>query len=172
MSKAFTSGEIPDLAPMARRPPPRLSPGEIRYVTPEGHAELRDALARTVAERSHAAALPEPARTARLADLGRREALLEATLATLTVLTPESAPDGQVGFGAWVTVEDADGARTTWRLVGADEADAARGLISVNAPVARALLGRTVGETVEVVRPGGTVELTIVAVHRSAPTQG
>ena len=43
MSKAFTSEETPDLGPVVR-PPPRLAPGEIRYVTPEGQASLREAL--------------------------------------------------------------------------------------------------------------------------------
>jgi transcription elongation factor GreB len=160
MSKAFTSEEAPALAPVVRAVP-RLEPGEIRYVTPEGHAALRAELARIEVER--AGADPERAEA-----LARRAGLLEATLATLTVLSPDAAPEGRVGFGTWVTVEDGEGARITWRLVGPDEADARRGLVSVGAPVARALLGREVGDEVAVDRPGGRVELTVVEVHRSA----
>ncbi|HET9552922.1 MAG TPA: GreA/GreB family elongation factor [Anaeromyxobacteraceae bacterium] len=165
MSKAFTSEETPEAGPVVRAPP-RLAPGEVRYVTPEGQAALREALAGARAERAGAAALPEPARAARLADLDARAALLEATLATLTVLGPEATPAGQVGFGSWVTVEDDDGGRTTWRLVGPDEVDPRRGLISVHSPVARALLGRRAGDEVEVARPGGERHLAIAAVER------
>ena len=168
MSKAFTSEETPDVEPVVR-PPPRLAPGEVRYVTPEGRAALRAELARLAAERSAAGALPEAERGARTADLDRRVAVVEATLAALTVLGPEGAPEGKVGFATWVTVEDADGGRTTWRIVGPDESAPRRGLLGVDAPVARALLGREAGDTVDVARPGGTRTLTIVEVRRSPP---
>jgi transcription elongation factor GreB len=153
MSKAFTSEETPDTGPVVRQPP-RLAPGEVRYVTPEGAAELR-------------------AEAARARDAGQieRAALLEGTLATLTVLGPDAAPDGKVAFGTWVVVEDEEGKRFEWRIVGPDEADPKRGMVSVNAPVARALLGRTAGEAVEVARPGGEVELVVVEVRREPPVR-
>ncbi|BDG02132.1 GreA/GreB family elongation factor [Anaeromyxobacter oryzae] len=166
MSKAFTSEETPDLAPPAR-PGPRLAPGEVRYVTPEGHAALRAELSRLAGERAAAAALPATERPARVADLDRRAALVEATLAAVTVLAPDAAPEGTVAFGTWVTVEDEAGATSTWRIVGPDEVDPRRGLVSVHAPVARALLGRTRGDEVEVERPGGTRTLTVVDVRRT-----
>lgn len=154
VSKAFTSEETPDEAPLVR-PPPRLAPGEVRWVTPEGQGSLRRAMV--------------SARAARTPDGDARAALLEATLAVLTVLGPEGAPPGEVAFARWVTVEDEDGRRTTWRLVGPDEADARRGLLSAHAPLARALLGRRVGDEVEVERPGGARRLTVVAVSQEAP---
>jgi transcription elongation factor GreB len=163
VSKAFTSEEPPEPAPVARAPP-RLAPGEVRYVTPEGHAALRAEHARLLSDRARAAR-DEPGAAERLAELDRRAALVEATLATLTVLSPDAAPEGRVAFGRWVTVEDEDGARATWRIVGPDEADARRGLLSVHSPVARALLGRAPGDAVEVERPGGPVELTVVEVR-------
>jgi transcription elongation factor GreB len=130
-------------------------------VTPEGHAALRAELDRVHAERASAAGDP-----ARAEGLARRAALVEATLATLTVLSPEAAPHGRVGFGTWVTVADDDGARATWRIVGPDEADPRRGLVSVASPFARALLGREAGDEVEVERPGGRVSLSVVDVRR------
>ena len=148
MSKAFTSEETPDEGPLTR-PPPRLAPGEVRYVTPQGHAALRTAV-------DAASADTTPAGKA-------RAALLEATLATLTPLVTD-APAGEAAFGRWVTVEDQAGARATWRLVGPDEADARRGLLGVSAPLARALLGRSAGDQVEVERPDGARSLTLVAV--------
>ena len=153
MSKAFTSEESPDPSPLGRTPP-RLAPGEVRYVTPEGQAALRAALEAARAD-------PAPATQA-------RAALLEATLSTLTVLTSD-APAGEAAFGRWVTVEDEAGARSTWRLVGPDEADARRGLVGVSAPLARALLGRRAGDSVEVDRPGGLKVFTVVAVGDTAP---
>ncbi len=168
VSKAFTSEETPDLGPVVR-PPPRLAPGEIRYVTPEGQAALREALARLRSERTTASALPDAERSARLAELDARAAALDATLGALTVLGPEAAPEGRVAFGTWVTVEEEDGRRATWRIVGPDESDARRGLVSVEAPLSRALLGRRAGDEVELQRPGGPVELTIVEVRRTPP---
>jgi transcription elongation factor GreB len=68
-----------------------------------------------------------------------------------------------------VTVEDAAGARQTWRIVGPDESDPPRGRIAVDSPVARALLGREAGDAVEVRRPAGAVAWTVVDVRREPP---
>jgi transcription elongation factor GreB len=168
VSKAFTSEETPD-APSPVRAPPRLAPGEVRYVTPEGHAALRAELAAVAGERAALGPARDGPARARADELDRRAALLDATLRTLTVLGPDAAPEGRAGFGAWVTVEDEAGVRSTWRLVGPDEADARRGRVSVHAPVGRALLGREVGDAVEIVRPGGAVEVEIVEIRRAAP---
>lgn len=154
MSKAFTSEETPDEGPRTRAPP-RLAPGEVRWVTPEGQAALRRAA--------------EEARAQRNPDADARAALLEATLAVLTVRGPEAAPEGEVAFARWVTVEEVGGRRTTWRLVGPDEADARRGLLSAHAPLARALLGLRAGDEVEVERPGGARLLRVVAVASRPP---
>jgi len=151
VSKAFTSEETPDEGPLTRQPP-RLAPGEVRYVTPEGQAALRAALEAARAEGPGGAA---------------RADRLSASLATLTVLGPEAAPEGEVAFGSWVTVADAAGLRSTWRLVGPDEVDPRRGLVSVHAPVARALLGRRAGDEAELPQPGGLRQVTVVSVRRS-----
>ncbi len=168
MSKAFTSEETPE-AELIARPPPRLSPGEVRYVTPEGQAALRAALARVERELAAVASLPAAAGEARRAELQRRAGFLRGTLAALTVLGPEAAPAGQAGFGSWVTVLDEAGERATWRIVGPDEADAKRRLVSADAPLARALLGKRAGDTATVRRPKGEVELTVVEVRRTPP---
>jgi transcription elongation factor GreB len=154
MSKAFTSEETPDPVSPAREPP-RVRPGEIRYVTPEGQAALRAELERL---RAPGAALDE--------ERSRRALFLERTLAALTVLGPEHVPEGEVGFATWVTVEDEKGRRTTWRIVGPDEADARRGTVSALSPLGQALMGRRVGETVEVERPDGPREYTVHEVQR------
>ncbi|MFL5263293.1 MAG: transcription elongation factor GreAB, partial [Anaeromyxobacteraceae bacterium] len=109
MSKAFTSEETPEAGAVARAPP-RVAPGEVRYVTPEGQVALRAEVDRLGAERAAAAALPDAERGARLAELDARLALANGTLAAVTVRGPESAPDGEAGFATWVTVEDDGGA--------------------------------------------------------------
>jgi transcription elongation factor GreB len=162
VSKAFTSEETPDPVPPARELP-TLRPGELRLVTPEGHAALRAEL-----ERLRAA----PGAPGSDDERARQALHLERLLAILTVLGPERVPEGEVGFGTWVELEDEEGARSTWRLVGPDEADARRGRVSAHAPLGQALLGRSAGETVEVVRPGGPREYTIVAVRRELDDGG
>jgi transcription elongation factor GreB len=169
VSKAFGSEETPDL-PSLGREPPALRPGEVRYVTPEGHAALREALEALRLALQQAAGLPEGERGARVAALERQVALVAGTLASVSVLGPDAAPPGVVAFARWVTVEDGEGRRVTWRLVGPDEADPRRGLVSVHSPVGRALLGRVRGDTVSVERPGGPREYVVldVALHAGA----
>ena len=72
---------------------------------------------------------------------------------------------GKVVFGATVKVADEDGKEQRWQIVGEDEADSKRGLISVNSPIARALIGKKEGDVVEVAAPGGTRELEILGVE-------
>src|SRR5690606_6254031 len=78
----------------------------------------------------------------RLREIDRRIRFLTRRLDSLTVVEPSSEQEGAVRFGAWVTVEDEDGERQTWRIVGPDEFDVKAGRISVDSPLARALLGK------------------------------
>jgi len=72
---------------------------------------------------------------------------------------------GKVVFGATVRIADEDGKESRYQIVGEDEADSKRGLISVNAPIARALIGKKEGDIVEVTAPGGTREVEILGVE-------
>ncbi len=76
---------------------------------------------------------------------------------------PPSDPR-RVFFGAYVTIEDEDGEEHTYRIVGGDESDTSKGWISIDSPVARALLGKRDGDAVTVRAPKGEIEYTIVAV--------
>ena len=68
-------------------------------------------------------------------------------------------------FGAWVTLEDDDGKQTTHRIVGPDEFDMAEGYISMDAPLARALMRKALDDEVKVELPGGARELLIVEIR-------
>ena len=92
---------------------------------------------------------------------------IEHKLASAEVIDPTRLPNnGKVVFGASVELEDqADGARVTYQVVGEDEADIRAGRISVTSPIARALVGKSEGEVVDVAAPGGTRSYEIVAVR-------
>jgi len=88
---------------------------------------------------------------------------LEVKIALAEVIDPGKLGGNKIVFGATVTVEDTDsGEASTYTIVGEDESDIKAGLISVTAPVARALIGREVGDTTVVKTPGGIRELEIV----------
>lgn len=95
-----------------------------------------------------------------------RIAELEAKLSNLQVIDPQTLnAEGRVVFGATVRFEDLDsGEAKTYQIVGEDEADIKGGKISVGSPIARALIGKTEGEVVEVQSPGGVKEVEIVDV--------
>jgi transcription elongation factor GreA len=92
---------------------------------------------------------------------------IERKLANAEVIEPATLPNtGKVVFGALVELEDqADGTRVAYQVVGEDEADIRAGRISVTSPIARALVGKSQGEVVDVAAPGGTRSYEIVAVR-------
>jgi transcription elongation factor GreB len=168
----------------ARPPKPPQAPKPPRYITPEGYERMASEhdhiwtvlRPKIVAEVEAAAALGDRSENAeyiygkrKLRELDRRLRFLSERLDALTVVDPKPHPSGKAYFGAWVTVEDEDGAERAFRLVGADEADAGKGLISVDAPLGRALLGKAEGDVVRVERPAGRAELTVIEVTWAAP---
>jgi len=168
MSKAFTkedSGGDDVVVP----PRPRSGSGEKRYITPEGYRALQEELAATQGPDVGAEGLTPMEADARRKERERRAQQLAATLEEVRVVEPDASQAGRVFFGAWVELEDEDGARTRYRIVGPDEADVKSGRLSVESPLARALLGKEVGETVLVERPRGAVEYTVEAVDYTAP---
>lgn len=164
MSKAFTKGDegVPDVP---SRPVVRLQPGEVRYITAEGHAALTRQLHELKdVERPRAQAAAEIERRQLVAEADAKIAALEALLAVVTVAPPVPENPDRVVIGAWVTVEEEDGERNVWNIVGPDEADPKAKKISVESPLARALLGKSEGDVATVRRPGGDAEVEIVSI--------
>ena len=163
MSKAFTdeeAAEPPRIVP-ARAP---LPPGVPNYVTARGLARLHTELALLRAERAEIdAGTRSPEQSERLAALSLRRAELEQRIASAERVAPPDPSCDTVRFGASVSVEGASGVRR-YRIVGVDEADAARGDIAFVSPLARALLGKSVGDRVRLRAPRGDEELEILAV--------
>ena len=92
---------------------------------------------------------------------------IEGKLGNAQVIDPTTTnADGKVVFGATVEYEDLDTEKkSTYQIVGEDEADFKIGKISVGSPLARALIGKIVGDVVEVQAPGGAREVEIVSVR-------
>jgi transcription elongation factor GreA len=93
---------------------------------------------------------------------------IERRLADAQIIDPATLPDtGKVVFGATVVLAPVDGGNdVSYQIVGDDEADIRRGLISINSPIARALIGRAPGDEVEVETPGGTRRFEILGLRR------
>ncbi len=100
-----------------------------------------------------------------LREIDRRIRYLQRRLPELKVVEQSPGNRDQVFFGAWVTLEGPDGDEVTYRIVGSDEFDPKRNWISVDAPLARALLRRLVDDTVLVQTPAGEASYYIVAVR-------
>jgi len=81
------------------------------------------------------------------------------------VVDSRPGDESRVFFGAWVRLEDEEGNISEYRIVGPDEFDSAKGLISMDAPVARALMKKAEGDEVVVNRPKGDAVFTIVRVQ-------
>jgi len=95
-----------------------------------------------------------------------RIAELEGKIANAQVIDPASIDaEGRVVFGATVEIEDLDsGERVVYQIVGDDESDIKAGKVSINSPVARALIGKSEGDTAEVQAPAGVRAYEIVNV--------
>lgn len=171
MSKAF-KGEDASEAPVVVPPRAPLPPGATNYVTPGGLTALQAEHDKLAAERARAeAATEDPDRPRTLSALGVRLAALEERLATAHVVEPASMTAEQraeVRFGATVRVRGEPGAERRYRIVGVDEADAANGRIAFVAPLARALLGKRVGDAAIVRTPRGEEELEVLGIAYEA----
>ncbi|KXO09940.1 transcription elongation factor GreB [Marinobacter excellens] len=158
-----------------------------RYITPDGEQALREELQYlwkvkrpevTQAVRE-AAALGDRSENAeyiygkkQLREIDRRVRFLSKRLDELTVVDRLPADQSRVFFGAWVTIEDDDGEEQTYRLVGADEFDLAKGYLSINAPLARALIGKHLDDEVSVKTPEGWKTVVITGIRYQPPDTG
>jgi transcription elongation factor GreB len=158
-----------------RAPPPKRS----GYITRSGANRLRAELEqlwtverpRVTQEVADAAAQGDRSENAeyiygkrRLREIDRRVRFLGKRLDEVVVVDAPPSDRSRVFFGAYVTVEDEGGGEATFRIVGSDEFDVDNGWISLDSPVAKALLGKREGDEVMVRRPKGEIVYTIVTV--------
>ncbi|WP_437785851.1 transcription elongation factor GreB [Sorangium sp. So ce1097] len=150
------------------------------YITPSGARKLSEELARLrsverpriVQEVADAAAQGDRSENAeyiygkkKLREIDRRMHYLTKRLEKAVVVDPSEQRGDKVFFGAKVEIEDEDGARHTYQIVGEDEIDSASGRISWRSPVGRSLLGKRAGDVITVRRPAGEAEMEIISVR-------
>lgn len=157
-----------------RAPQPKSSP----YITATGYqtleveskalwqrrAEVTRALAAAAAEGDRSENAEYIYRKKELAGIDRRIRYLQKRLPDLTIV--DHVPDNsqQIFFGAWVTLEDSAGKEHLYRIVGADEFDVDPGYISLDSPMARALLKKSIDDEISVKTPQGDVSYFVIDV--------
>ena len=143
MSRAFVNE--PDGGEAFEDLPDRPLSQHPNLVSPQGLAQIEETLTRLHAEHARAQASGEHAA---LASVGRDLRYWTARRSSAELM-PVLAERNRVQFGSTVTILRDDGRRQTWRIVGEDEAEPTQGTLSYVSPVARALMGKSVGDVVQ-----------------------
>ncbi len=159
-----------------RPPPPKRS----AYITPEGAQSMRDELEqlwkveRPVVTQAvtDAAALGDRSENAdyhygkkKLRQIDSRVRFLAKRLEEVTIVDAKERSDDKVFFGAWVLLENDDGEEIEYRIVGPDESNVEENAISMDSPMAKAMMGRSIGDEITVKRPRDTANFEIVGVR-------
>ena len=162
-----------------RPPSPRSSP----YITRDGfqalsaelkalwkrRASVTKAITAAAAEGDRSENAEYIYRKKELREIDRRIRYLQKRLPDLKVVAEPPSDISAVFFGAWVTLENEQAQEATYRIVGADEFDPAKGWISMDSPMATALLKKTLDDKVSVVTPNGTCRYVITEVSYTLP---
>ena len=161
------------------RPPEK--PGS-PYITAEGASRLREevqylwrrlrpevvkALAAAAAEGDRSENAEYTYRKKQLGGIDRRIRYLSKRIDIMQIVDRPPADTSVIRFGACITLDTSSEGRVEYRIVGVDETDARNGFISIDSPVARALLGKSVGDSTEVELPECLVQFEVIAIQYS-----
>jgi transcription elongation GreA/GreB family factor len=163
MSRAFVKDDNEDLP--SEELPERPVSSEPNYVTPAGLAILRSKVEKLHDEHVRLKGAEEEFDRPRLAEVERDLRYYQARLEAAVLVDVSRQPRDEVHFGASVKTEDEGGAVHSIAIVGEDEADAPRGRVSWQSPLAKALMGAKVGDTVTWNRPAGSTTLNVLEIH-------
>lgn len=165
MSRAFVREsdvpQLPELPPLASP----LPPGAKNYLTPAGARRLREELTRLMeVDRPRLASAPTDDTDAKreLQILDQRIRYVQESLRTAEIVKNPPGPSDVVRFGTTVTVREAGGAETVYRIGGVDETDLDRNHVSWLSPLARALMNAKLGDRIAFKAPRGVRQLEIV----------
>ncbi|MDA1072121.1 MAG: GreA/GreB family elongation factor [Proteobacteria bacterium] len=163
MSRAFVKEPDGDLVPEAL---PELPQEPVpNYVTPEGFAALKAWRERLQGELDGLDPDPEDiVDRSKRAHVARDLRFVDGRIEHAVVVDPADQPKDKVAFGATVEVAGEDGKKQVWRIVGENESDTDKGLVSWVSPLARALIGAAVGDVVTWKRPAGDLELEVLEI--------
>ena len=149
------------------------------YISTTGHKKMMEEYnsllhrerPRVTAEVAYAASLGDRSENAeylygkkRLREIDKRLHYLQHRIEALEVVDPSKFTGNTVRFGATVRFEDEDGNEQTWTILGEDEIDTDKGVLSYVSPIGRALLGKKIGDTFTFTTPRGQREITILEV--------
>jgi transcription elongation factor GreB len=165
MSRAFVKESDDDL--VAGDLPERPLPQHVNYVTPKG-LELLQSRVRELTERHEEFKRQSEENSEarqKVREIDRDLRYFKAQLERATPVDTANQPRDRVHFGAIVRIEDEEGNEQEFSLVGDDEADVAAGRISWASPLARAMIGAKVGDTIAWHRPAGEAEVYIVDIR-------
>ena len=166
---------------MGRYRPPRRRGSA--YITPDGEARLREELHQLwkIERPQVTASVHEAAKNGdrsengdyiygkrRLREIDGRVRFLNKRLDELQIVDRPPSDTSKVFFGAWVTLEDEAGSEARYRIVGPDEFDLKQGKLSMDSPMARALLGKRRDDEVIVHSPGGEQTWYVMAIEYPA----
>ncbi|HEX7917174.1 transcription elongation factor GreB [Rudaea sp.] len=167
---------------MSRWRPPQAASTAI--ITVEGQARLKaeldelwrvrrpevvKALAAAAAEGDRSENAEYTYRKKQLGEIDRRVRYLSKRLPELKVAEAKPTDRGAIFFGAWFAIEDDDGRTQRLRIVGPDETDATLGWISIDSPLARAVLKKRVDDEFEAPLPSGSKHFVVVEVSYDGP---
>lgn len=160
-----------------------MKPAVSPYITPDGHKRLSEELAylwkvkrpQVTQAVSEAAAMGDRSENAeyiygkkQLRQIDSRIRFLKKRIEELVVVDRLPEDTSKIYFGAWVEIEDEEGGLRLYRIVGPDEFDPAKGFISIDSPMAKALLRRQEGDEVQVIRPKGTDTFVVASIRYGA----
>ena len=167
MSRAFVKESDDDLS--AGELPERPVPVHVNYVTAKGLEQLQTRVRELEDRHERVKREADEGSEARqkLREIDRDLRYFRSQLERATLVDTANQPRDQAHFGAIVKIEDEDGAEHEFSIVGDDEADVAAGKISWASPLARAMIGARIGDTVVWRRPAGEAEVYIVDIRYS-----
>ena len=140
---------------------------ELQYLWRTHRPEVVKALSAAAAEGDRSENAEYTYRKKQLGGIDRRIRYLSKRVDIMKIVDRPPADTSIIRFGAWITLDASSEGRVDYRIVGVDETDAARGFISIDSPVAKALLGKTVGDSIEVELPEFNACFEVIAIRYS-----
>jgi len=137
---------------------------ELRYLWKTLRPEVVQALAEAAAEGDRSENAEYIYRKKQLGEIDRRLRYLSKRVDIMKIVDRPPTDISVIRFGAWTTLQSPEGDSVSYRIVGVDETDAKQGFISIDSPVALALLGKSSGDRIEVELPGSRANFEVVTI--------
>ena len=144
---------------------------ELRYLWRELRPEVVKAVTAAAAEGDRSENAEYIYRKKQLREIDGRVRYLTKRVDVMKIVNQVPADTSIIRFGAKMTLQDQHQAILRYRIVGVDETDSKAGFISIDSPVAKALLGKTIGDSIEVDLPESSAQFTVLAVEYQNPVQ-